>query len=389
MIVKLLFSVFICVGYINQTSAQNSFSIAHADSSFELLSNLLYSNGSFKNAVIESERFFQSKKTIDDIFNEHIKSYTYLCNQKNLFSHLLKYKQKDSINYALNYTLQLLFTEGLSIKFDSLDIHSTPFEYDFTDPQGDKDWTNTFVTKLLTTHKGNCRSLTYLYKILADELGAKCWLALAPNHIYIRNYSKQIGWYNTELTSGTFPTDAWIAATGYVNTDAIRSGVYMDTLSNQQSIGLCIMDLAQGYIKQTNNYTDSFVLKCCNLVLQYHSVNPEALLTKAEALKRMYLKQKEGNNPAAQTTYNEMEQTYITLVKLGYREMPYKVYQKWLKSVKQDKEKFLNKKVNVVSKKISDCLHGATAPSQALRQAHKTNATKPTCLRAWLVPTHG
>jgi Holliday junction resolvasome RuvABC DNA-binding subunit len=79
--------------------------------------------------------------------------------------------------------------------------------------------------------------------------------------------------------------------------------------------------------------------------LQYHAVNPEALLTKAEALKRMYLKQKEENNPNAQTTYNEMEQTYITLVKLGYREMPYKAYQKWLKTAKLDKEKYQNKKI--------------------------------------------
>ncbi len=172
---------------------------------------------------------------------------------------------------------------------------------------------------------------------MADETGARCWLALAPNHIYIRNFSKQTGWYNTELTSGTFPTDAWIAATGYVSADAIRSGVYMDTLNNQQSIGLCILDLAHGYIKQTNNYTDGFVLKCCNLVLQYHSVNPMALLLKAEALKRLYLKHKGENHSEAQTTYKQMEQSYINLVKIGYREMPFDVYQKWLKSAQADK----------------------------------------------------
>jgi hypothetical protein len=70
------------------------------------------------------------------------------------------------------------------------------------------------------------------------------------------------------------------------------------------------MDLAQGCIKPANNYTASFILKCCNLVLQYQSVNPEALLTKAEAQKRMNLKQKEKNNTAAQSTYNEMDEVY-------------------------------------------------------------------------------
>jgi hypothetical protein len=318
---------------------------------FTQISEIQKLNVSFKDAVFLTEVAYKPYMKDDNYYFNFIAQYSKLINKYSQGTRLSSYRQKDSLNYISNTSLSTFMSGEISIMRDSLEIYSLPFTYNFTDPQGNQDWTNTFVTKLLGTHKGNCRSLTYLYKILADELGAKCWLALAPNHIYIRNYSKQIGWYNTELTSGTFPTDAWIAATGYVNTDAIRSGVYMDTLSNQQSIGLCIMDLAQGYIKQTNNYTDSFVLKCCNLVLQYHSVNPEALLTKAEALKRMYLKQKEENNLIAQTTYNEMEQTYITLVKLGYREMPYKTDQKWLKTAKQDKEKYQNQQLKAILNK--------------------------------------
>lgn len=315
------------------------------------LSQILESNGSFKEAVFLTEVTYMQKIENNDFFYELIKNFSQLILKYSSSLKLSNYKQRDSLNYILNLSISTFLSGKISVKYDSLEIYSLPSKYNFSDPQGDKDWTNTFVTKLLATHKGNCRSLTYLYKILADELGAKCWLALAPNHIYIRNYSKQIGWYNTELTSGTFPTDAWIAATGYVSTDAIRSGVYMDTLSNQQSIGLCILDIAQGYIKQTNNYTDGFVLKCCNLVLQYHAVNPEALLIKAEALKRTYLKEKKESNGNAQTTYDEMERTYTTLVKLGYREMPYKTYQKWLKSIREDKEKYINKKLKADSNK--------------------------------------
>jgi hypothetical protein len=327
------------------TNLTSRYSIAFSALEHTILENNV---GDFKFAVYLSELAYKPTLSYPTFLNA-IFLIKKICSNNELYK--LRSKYKDSLSQLNNFKLYKFFTEKLHIIADSNKYFTTPFTYDFTDPQGNQDWTNTFVTKLLATHKGNCRSLTYLYKILADELGAKCWLALAPNHIYIRNYSKQIGWYNTELTSGTFPTDAWIAATGYVNTDAIRSGVYMDTLSNQQSIGLCIMDLAQGYIKQTNNYTDSFVLKCCNLVLQYHSVNPEALLTKAEALKRMYLKQKEENNPITQTTYNEMEQTYITLVKLGYREMPYKTYQKWLKTAKQDKEKYQNQRLKATINK--------------------------------------
>lgn len=324
--------------------------VAQYEIAFDILKKSISEDANFTSSVFIVENLFQNN-TLD--FSEYKSSINNLTTSIILFygaTVFSKHRNADSLNYKINSSIFYLFKNGIGRSKSSM-FNSSYLSYNFTDPQGNQDWTNTFVTKLLATHKGNCRSLTYLYKILADELGAKCWLALAPNHIYIRNYSKQIGWYNTELTSGAFPTDAWIAATGYVNVDAIRSGVYMDTLSNQQSVGLCIMDLAQGYIKQTNNYTDSFVLKCCNLVLQYHSVNPEALLTKAEALKRMYLKQKEENNPKAQDTYNEMEQTYITLVKLGYREMPYQEYQKWLKTTNRDKEKYQNKKLNNAAKK--------------------------------------
>lgn len=330
---------------ISRSTKHDSVFIRYTET-FTQISEILKIDGSFKEAVFLSEVAFKPYIKQDNHYCNFIAQYSKLISKYSKKAGSLNYKQKDSLNYISNVSLSTFISGEISVRLDSLEIYTLPFKYNFDDPKGDSDWTNTFVTKLLATHKGNCRSLTYLYKILADELGAKCWFALAPNHIYIRNYNKQIGWYNTELTSGTFPTDAWIAATGYVNTDAIRSGVYMDTLSNQQSIGLCILDLAQGYIRQTNNYIDGFVLKCCNLVLQYHAVNPEALLIKSEALKRTYLKEKEENSSNASTTYNEMEQTYITLVKLGYREMPYKTYQKWLKSVKQDNKKYINKKLS-------------------------------------------
>jgi hypothetical protein len=181
--------------------------------------------------------------------------------------------------------------------------------------------------------------------MLADKLGARCWLALAPNHIYIRNYSQEVGWYNSELTSGIFPTDAWIAMTGYVSTDAIRSGVYMDTLSNQQSIALCLLDLAKGYSFQTGRYDDYFIVKCCDLALKYHSVNPQALLLKAETLQKIYVRQKERDLQQARDTYSLMENTYVSLVKLGYREMPEKMYMQWLQTGVKEKDKYSNKMI--------------------------------------------
>jgi hypothetical protein len=163
--------------------------------------------------------------------------------------------------------------------------------------------------------------------------------------MYIKNRCKKDGWYNTELTSGTFPVDAWIITSGYVPVDAVKSGIYMDTLSNQQSIALCVLDLAKGYEHQTHNYDDGFIIKCCNLSLQYFPLNVQAILLKAETLKRVYEKQAAAKPGEAKETYDQMQALYIKLLDLGYQEMPDKMYQKWLQSIQKEKVKYNNTKI--------------------------------------------
>lgn len=308
------------------------------DSTFNQLEKLVKENGSFLGGVFLVENSYGKPLVSSEEFYLYIKVFKQLCKAytKTLFSQ--KYNWRDSTNHLFNRSIFSIMKDTVSIQKDTSIVKLFPFSYNFSDPFGIDDWTNTFVTKLLATHKGNCRSLSYFYKILADELGAKCWLALAPNHIYIRNYSQKIGWYNTELTSGTFPSDGWIMTTSYTNPDAVISGLYMDTLSNQQSIAMCVYDLARGYEYQTHNYYDGFILKCCDLVLKYHPVNPNALLLKAETLKKLYLHEKETKYPKITSTKSQMEATYIKLAKLGYREMPDKMYKKWLKKLQEEKE---------------------------------------------------
>ncbi len=62
----------------------------------------------------------------------------------------------------------------------------TPYTYDFETFSMDKEpWERQFVSRTLKTHKGQCRSLSWLYKILANELNADAALAQAPPHTYI------------------------------------------------------------------------------------------------------------------------------------------------------------------------------------------------------------
>jgi hypothetical protein len=301
---------------------------------------------SFKKAVFLEENTFLRNILDYNAFNTKIIEYTILMKAWMKANPLRDYHYSDSVNFLQNYAIYKIMKDSIAIVDpEGKKTYTTiPLVYDFVDFDGKKDWSRMFVSKLLYTYSGNCHNLPYLYKILADELNATCWLSLAPNHIYVKNRCKKIGWYNTELTSGEFPIDAWISASGYVPLNAIQNGIYMDTLSNQQAVALCVLDLAKGYEFQTKNYYDGLILKCCDLVLKYHPVNVQALLLKAETLKRIYEKQV-AEKVDAKETYNNMEQLYVKLFDLGYREMPEKMYMEWLMSVNTQKSKYSNKQV--------------------------------------------
>ncbi len=316
------------------------------DSAYNQITDLLKSpyNTSFKKSLLIVENVFHNSTNNEQEITKRINVLSKVAIAWAKANPIKNYHNADSINFLKNMAIYKLLKDTIKLQLSETDIyHTLPYTYDFSDFFGYEDWSNMFVTKLLATHKGNCHSLPYLYKILADELGATCWLSLAPNHMYIKNRCQKTGWYNTELTSGEFPIDAWIATSGYVPIDAIRSGIYMDTLSNQQAIALCVLDLAKGYEHQTKNYDDGFILKCCDLVLQYHPVNVQAILLKAETLKHIYEKQQLAKDDNAAATYSQMEELYTQLFTLGYREMPEKMYMQWLRSVTQQRNKYGNK----------------------------------------------
>ncbi|HRP55738.1 hypothetical protein [Agriterribacter sp.] len=300
---------------------------------------------SFKKAVFISENVFLDNMIEETEFENQITILTTLVKGWQIANPIHGYRYSDSINFNKNLAIYKLLKDTVKIMLpDGQILETEPYGYDFNDFFGHWDWRNMFVTKLLATHAGNCHSLPYLYKILSDELDATCWLGFAPNHIYIKNRCKKSGWYNTELTSGSFPVDAWLTGSGYIPLEAIQNRIYMDTLSNQQAIALCVLDLAKGYEFQTKNYYDGFIIKCCDLVLKYHPKNVQAMLLKAETLKRIYDKQEKVSEAAA-ATFGTMEGLYTRLFELGYREMPESMYREWLQSVVTEKEKYTNKRL--------------------------------------------
>ena len=73
--------------------------------------------------------------------------------------------QKWMLQRYMSDTVVLKDSEGNS------SFYHLPYHYDFEDPFGKTDWAKMFVTKLLSSHEGQCHSMPLLYLILAEELG--------------------------------------------------------------------------------------------------------------------------------------------------------------------------------------------------------------------------
>lgn len=273
----------------------------------------------------------------------------------------LKYFEKDNEKVSIFASLFSVMKDTIPMQnqYGNNFIH-IPFTYDFNDVFGHQDWKNMFVSKLLDTHQGNCHSLPYLYKILAEELGVskETHLALAPNHFYIKHHNIKNGWYNTELTSGIFPMDAWLMASGFIHLTAIQNGVFMKALNEKESIALCLVDLAQGYQK-TELYDTDFVIKCADKALEYYPnyVNARILKTEAKGKKIKDILSSYNTNfsdvlkfKETKKIFYEIQNELAQIHELGYRQMPEDMYLKWLVSLKKEKEKYSNKKINTFTK---------------------------------------
>ncbi len=164
-----------------------------------------------------------------------------------------------------------------------------------------------------------------------EELGEEAFLAFAPNHMYIKVNNKRVGWYNIELTCGDFPTDAWLMASGYIHTDAIRNGIYMKALSTKETLSTCLIDLAQGYYYKYGYDDCSFILACCELALQHYPDYINALLLQAETYTYLYKSIEIAE--VKDEIFSKMTDLYSTIHDLGYRKMPENMYTNWLNSM--------------------------------------------------------
>lgn len=219
-----------------------------------------------------------------------------------------------------------------------------PFTYDFNDIAAQEDFTNYFVTKVMRTHSGQCRSLPMYYKILADEISAEAHITLAPQHLFIRHRHEAdpSQWRNVELTTRSLAREIFYIEHFGITDEMIRNKVYMNPLSDRETVAYLLSELALGYMRKYQQ-NDDFVILCSEKSLVYFPQNVFALINRCNALNQKLIDYLASNgnifDKQAESLNNRWLECYGTLQKLGYREMDEETYKAVLNTAIQSMRK--------------------------------------------------
>jgi len=308
-------------------------------------------NYSIKDLNFQIENAYYESKLDTEEYNKAIKQ-----TGDFLIAKMKELKYDLNSNTAKNFMLFEFFTQTLEVK--GFKEKHFPLKYDFEDYRGEKDWSKMFVSKLLKTGTGQCHSMPLLYLILAEEIGAEAYVALSPNHSYIKFQDEKGKWYNIELTNGMFTVSSFILNSGFIKAEAIQNHIYMKNLSKQELLSHFYTDLAMGYIHKFGY--DQFVEKVANQALKLYpkSINANMLLSNFYTFRFEYAAKKLGINPRNNEELqkiqnypitvkwlNQTNNQYKKIDDLGYQPMPDEAYENWLSSLKEAKNKQENETV--------------------------------------------
>lgn len=308
------------------------------------------------NMMLLTDTAIEVKRAIFIVENAYLKEkipydkYLKLIQGKvNLIKHIIKKEKLDPANPdAIHYAIQKLFSDTLYIKQANGTIKIVkPFVYDFNDPFGEKDPAKQLVTKLLVTNNGQCHSMPLLYMILAEEFKIKSYLSYSPQHSFIKFQTKNGNWYNFETTNGRLTTDAFVLGSGFIKSEALKSGIFNQPHNTKEVVANMFIDLANNYQEQFGY--DDFQQKCVDKNLKYNSnfiyakvvqSNYQTALTDLALAEENYPNPKSiPNYPFIALEFQKRDALYDELDNLGFTSMPKDAYQQWLKSLKQGQEK--------------------------------------------------
>lgn len=217
-----------------------------------------------------------------------------------------------------------------------------PFTYDFADTGGRDDFTKQFVTKVMRTHTGQCRSLPMYYKVLAETLGAEAYIAYAPAHVFIRyrNEDKMYPeeWVNVELTTHQITPEFFYKEHFEISDKAIENKIYLTPLTDRETVAAQLADLAFGY-RNKFKYYDAFTRLCAEKSLEYYPQHPKACIILGKSLDAALVKhlKENGYKEDAYTRKLEAQSAalYEKLKALGWEAMSEELYDKLEKGNKK------------------------------------------------------
>ena len=305
---------------------------------------------SISKAVFTVENAFLGNKYGYESFEKALKQRAELVKQ------ILKRENLNTKNNtALNYGIMKLYQQNNNYydKKTKQTYSVKPFRYDFEDFRGEKDYSKMFTTKMLSSGKGQCHSMPLTYLMIAEQLGAKANLSLAPQHSFIQFTDNNNNLMNFETTNGNLVSPNWLQQSGFINANALKSKTYLDTLNQRQLYAQCLSDLLLGYMDKFGY--DDFVEQMRQRILQVNPNNTTANVIDANIKTQIALQKinaagrpKEADLPKFPEVYQAylaMQAAYDKVDGLGYQDMPKEAYQKWLKSIDQAKKKQENKEV--------------------------------------------
>lgn len=310
---------------------------------FQMLSGKAPLN--LKRAVFLTENPFHKNTLSYEKYCKQIDSLTFICKQ------IISQNGLNDKNYmASHYAIQKLFSEKGTYKNNlGKEVTFEPLTYDlsiYDSTKDGKDWTEQFVSKLLNIKKGQCHSMPLLYLILAEELNTNAYLALAPNHSYIK-FGNQRESFCFETTNGTLTSDEWVVSSGFISSAAIKNQIYLAPLTKKQVIAECLNDLESG-LEFLCGKSD-FSTQCANTALEYYPKSIRAILIINNTViaecakiagKYHFPKYSDYDKyPELKKRFDEMLNLELQVENTGYQKVPDEAYEKWRQSANAEKER--------------------------------------------------
>lgn len=215
-----------------------------------------------------------------------------------------------------------------------------PFQYDLNDPLGTK-ISNKLLPTYLSSRKGNCVSMPFLFIVLGQRLGIDVTASTAPLHVFVKFKDETGAMYNLETTSGANPArDVWYREQMPMTDKAIASGVYLRPLSKREMVALMATTLLEHFVEQ-GEFEKAIALS--DLILEYYPKSVQAMVTKGSAHYALMNKYYAGKYRSPDEVPDRLKGHFQYLSQNNVQWFAKAEALGWREPKKEDEEKYLQK----------------------------------------------